>query len=159
MVPSQLAPKKSILGEIRPNRMYSDHGWIHYHGNIIGQIQGLQLEEMSQAQHPFLVNARISVGCPLSFEISSDQPLPPRLMDRAVLCYQFNPRASQHFALFRNVCPRFIRIYPLNSTATLANQMQAFLQEEACFLAQNQRDFNAQEFYQQHCPPLASANL
>ena len=114
---------------------------------------------MSRAQQPFAVNARISVGCPLSFEISSEQPLPPRLTDRAVLCYQFNPRASRHFALFRDVSPRFIRIYPLKSTASLANQMQVFLQEEASFLAKNESDFNAQEFYQQHCPLLAGADL
>ena len=156
LVPSQLASKKSILGEIRPYRIFSDHGWIHYHGNIIGTLQGLHLTSPSHRQTSLFLKPKISVGCPLSFEVSSDQPLPPVFTDRAVFCYQFNPRVSQHLALFKDVRPRFVRIYPLKTTATLVDQIQTFLQEEAHFLAAHQQDFNAQEFYQQHFPQLAT---
>ena len=111
-------------------RVYRDRGWAFSQNQIIGNMAGLQLDPLISPKSSLPKYQKLEVGQPLSFELSSQRPIPEAIAQRALFRYQFNPDPTLHYALFQNLIPQFIRIYPLRSTASLTKLARKFLQEK-----------------------------
>ena len=111
-------------------RIYRDRGWAFYQHQIMGHLTGLQFDPLVPPQSSLPTHRNLEVGQPISFEMSSQMMIPEAIAQRALFQYQFNPDPTLHYALFQNIIPQFIRIYPLRSTASLRKLAHKFLQEK-----------------------------
>lgn len=125
------------LGWLLPKRkrVYRDCGWVFYDDQVIGGLSGLRLHPLvdhSPTADSSMVDSseQLALGQPLSFEVSSQLPIPQAIANQALLLYQFNPSPELHHALFRNLVPQFVRIYPFRSSASLERLTRKFLREE-----------------------------
>lgn len=114
-------------------RIYRDRGWIFYHDQIIGGLSGLRLNPLAPASAS-IPSKPITMGQPISFEMSSQAPIPEDIAQRALFLYQFNSQLGLHYALLQNLIPQFVRIYPFRSSASLVKLTRKFLQEEKAVL-------------------------
>ena len=140
---------KNPLGFSTPRRIYSDNGWVHLQGQIVGQVQGLRLKSIVGDDSPFKISPRLSIGIPASFEICSQQALPVAIAAKALFLYQFEQKPGFHYALFQDVRPRFVRIYPSQSSSALVGLIEQFLIDEGDFIHQRQSQLSNVDFYRE----------
>ena len=152
MIPTdtiRLRKPHNPLGLSIPERIYADRGWVYQSRRMIGQVQGLQLQSIVNNSSPFKISPRLSAGIPVSLEISAHQPLPDKIAAKALFLYQFEQDPGFHYALFQNIKPRFVRIYPFQSSASLGEMAEQFLTDEINFIQQRQSQLTNVEFYRE----------
>ena len=127
------------LGIPMPKRIYSEQGWAFQRNQLIGTIEGLKLNSPGPEDSPFQISKRLTLGVPLSFELSSEQRLPAAIAAKARFLYQFESAPSQHYGLFQDLVPQFVRIYPFKSAQQFSAQITQFLAAEQAFWQQRHR--------------------
>jgi hypothetical protein len=121
------APRHSNpLGLNLPRRIYGEQGYLFQGERQVGIVQGLQLQPIFPADSPFTVSKRLSIGTPLSFELSSKQAIPAELAAQALFFYRFKDESRCHYGVFQDIAPRFVRIYPRKSSQELPLQRRQF---------------------------------
>jgi hypothetical protein len=126
----QAQSRKNRWSLPKRRRVYRDRGWFFSQGQIMGNLTGLQFDPLVPPNSSQPKVKSLEVGHPISFEMSSQYVIPEAIAQRAAFRYQFNPDPTLHYALFQNLIPQFIRIYPLRSTASLNKLAQKFLLEK-----------------------------
>ncbi|MCG8362079.1 MAG: hypothetical protein MJA27_01950 [Pseudanabaenales cyanobacterium] len=150
MIPTdtvKLRTPQNLLGFSTSNRIYSDRGWVYRKRRIIGQVQGLRIKSIVSDPSPFKISPRLSNGIPTSFEISAQQPLPAAIAAKALFLYQYEQEPGFHYALFQDIKPRFVRIYPFQSPLALVGLVEQFLIDEENFIRQRQLQLKNVDFY------------
>lgn len=143
----KISKKNNPLNLPKKQRIYSKQGWVHLNDQIIGQVQGLRIQSIANHNFPFKINPRISSGIPVSFEISTSQPLPQEISGKALFRYQFEELPGFYYAMFQNIKPRFVRIYTLQLKSTLLEQIQQFFSDKEDFIREHYAQLKNVDFY------------
>ena len=91
---------------------------------------GIDTKQSIGNHNPPQGTPQLALGQSLSFEISTEHPVPDAIAQRASFLYQFNQSPTLHHALLQDLIPQFMRIYAFRSTASLVRLVHNFLQEE-----------------------------
>ncbi|MGF1538085.1 MAG: hypothetical protein ACFB4J_16595 [Elainellaceae cyanobacterium] len=127
-------------------RRYSSGGWLICDRRVTARCQGLTLGELSTPS-PFKPIRRIAPSIPLSFEALSEFPLAARAASQAIFCCQLSN--SEFLTIFRQIVPRFVKVYPFEGRDAILEQTKQFLIEEAWFISENYARLRHILFYQQ----------
>lgn len=151
-----------------PQREYAPYGWLILGRRVAGQIDQLRIGALESyplesystegrktaekvAEAIFKPIKRLTASIPLSFQLESPCPLPCVLAARGSFAYQFPGEPFPHRAIFRQIVPRFVRIYPFWPSATqnsaLLNAVDRMLADEAAFIAKNYEQLRLVPFY------------
>lgn len=130
-----------------PQRRYQSQGWLIFNGQITSTLENLVIEPIGAKDSPFDIVQRIGPAIPLSFEVKSALPLPALLSAQAAFAFEL-PNADFSFhSIFRQMRPRFVRIYPFREIATLSMQAKQLLSEEALFVTNHCHRLRQVPFY------------
>lgn len=130
-----------------PERTYQSQGWLIHHYQLIAHLDGLRINPIFSANGPFKPLCRLAPAIPVSFEINSSQTLPAQVIDQATLVCEFHNVEFPYHAVFRNVSPHYVRIYPFNQQADLLRNTKQLLADEAAFVTQNREQLKKVAFF------------
>lgn len=128
-------------------RVYHSRGYLIAHRLIIASLTGLEIGAIAAEQALFQPMQRLAPAVNLAFEVRSTQPLPQPIAAQSVFTCQLPESRRPYRAVFRQVQPRFVRIYPFFGIAALTDQVEALQIEESRFVAQNQARLRQIPFY------------
>ena len=143
--------KKRIFSVWVPvsERLYAPEGWMVVEGQTIGTIHGLKISPIGPSNSPFKVHPHLGPAVPISFEARSTRSLPPSLIARAKFACEFPESEPPYYAVFHQVQPRFVRVYPLTATTSLAETVKTLLLEEENFIQKNYLRLQQVPFYRE----------
>ena len=128
-------------------RVYQTRGYLIRDRQIIASLSGLEIGAIG-SEHPlFKPIQRLAPAVALAFEARSTRPWPRQVVSQSVLTCQLPESHRPYRAVFRQVQPRFVRIYPFAGLAALTEQVKALQTEETLFVAQNQERLRQIPFY------------
>lgn len=132
-------------------RQYGQEGWIIHQGKVIGSLNHLEIGDLTTEGNLFKPIKRLAPAVPVSFEIRSRRLLPYRVSMDAKFCYQFRDEPWVHYAVFRNVLPKFVRMYSVQSSHRRQVILKArqLLIDEAEFVAKNRDQLKKVPFYRE----------
>lgn len=133
-----------------PKRVYSSHGILLWKQHPAFSLSGLKLTSLFPESSPFSQLKRLSTGIPLSFEISSFAPLPEALIQQATLTCQIQSEDRVHYAIFRDIIPKFVHIVPNHGVLPLGQQVKDCLRKESKFVRTHWKTLQKNEFYRQY---------
>lgn len=135
-------------------RHYQSQGWLIYDGQVIAALECLTLGSIFSEASPFTPIQRMAPALPISFEVQSSQPLPTQVSRQATFTCELQGTDFPFHSIFRQICPRFVRVYPFGKTLTLSaalsTQVKQLLAEESLFIANNYFRLRQVPFYQKH---------
>ena len=152
MIPTEvikLRKSNTPLGLSISERIYADKGWVYQSGRMLGKVQGLRLHSIAMDSSPFKITPRLSAGIPISFEMSAHHPFSEAIAAKALFRYQFEQEPGFYYALFKDIKPRFVRIYPLQSSSPLEKLAEQFLHDEDTFIQRHQAQLMTVDFYRE----------
>lgn len=130
-----------------PQRQYQSQGWFIYNGQPIAALDDLVIGSASTEDSPFSPIQRIAPAIPVSFEVKSARPLPGKLYAQATLTCEIPDADFPFFSIFRQVRPRFVKVYPFRKIANLSTQVTQLLTDEARFVETNRHQLKQVPFY------------
>ena len=137
-----------------PQRQYQSQGWLIYDGRVMTALEGLTLGSVFSEDSPFKPIQRMAPALPVSFEVQSSQPLPTQVSTQASFTCELQDTDFPFHNIFRQICPRFVRVYPFGKTTalstTLSAQVKQLLADEALFIKNNYARLKQIPFYKTH---------
>lgn len=128
-------------------RVYHHQGYLICQGQIVADLQSLDIGVVGSQQGPFQAIQRLAPAVNLAFEIRSRCSLPETVLTQARFAYQLPNSPAPYRAVFRQICPRFVRIYPFVGVTTLPAQVVQMQAAEQHFVGQNQARLRQIPFY------------
>ena len=133
-----------------PERIYQTQGWLICDQKIVAHIEELKLGFVFSSESPFSSIGRLAPSIPVSFEVKSSRPLPIQLHPQAAFVCEVPDTAFKHHAVFREISPRFVRLYPFCEDSSLLEKVRTMLKEEKIFIAKNYERLRHIPFYQKN---------
>ena len=130
-----------------PERIYSPEGWMLVNGQTVATIQSLEISPVGGENSPFTVHPHLGPAVPISFEVTSVEPLPSSVSSEATFTCKLPDGSRQYYSIFRQAKPRFVRVYPFGSDRLLADIVTSFLTEERDFVFQHSSQLKNVPFY------------
>ncbi len=118
---------KNPLRQQTSKRIYSEKGWLFEGDHWIGLLQGVHFEPFCPPDSPFKLSPRLSLGIPVSFEVSSNHPLPKSIAKQAAFLYQFDQEPGTYYGIFQKMIPQLVCIYPFVSPQLFREQIRCLL--------------------------------
>ncbi len=128
-------------------RVYHSQGHLICQGQIVADLQSLEIGVVGTQQGLFKAIQRLAPAVNLAFEIKSPRSLPETVLTQARFAYQLPNSPSSYRAVFRQICPRFVRIYPFVGATAVPKQVVQMQAEEQHFVGQNQARLRQIPFY------------
>lgn len=117
-----------------PERSYLSRGWATDREQMIANLEGLAIRPAVTTNSPANLPLRLGPGVPLDFELQSHQPLPTKIARTATMACSFG---GIHYAVFRGIRPRFVRIYPFAGQDSVADAVRQLLEAERAFIVEH----------------------
>ena len=133
-----------------PEKIYDPQGWLISQGKIVAYIKGLEVGSVFSERSPFEPVRRINPSIPVSFEVESTNSLPTEVLRQAAFACQFEDEVFSYHALFKNVVPRFAKIYSFDTNNSVLDRVKQMLQAETMFITQNYERLRRVPFYQKN---------
>lgn len=130
-----------------PERYYQKQGWLIYNQQLTAHLEALTIDSIFPKDSPFKPIHRLSSGVPISFQVRSSCPLTPQIAAQAAFTTQLPETDHPYYAVFRQVKPRFVKIYPFRATMRLLQDVEQTLVAESRFVSQNQEQLSQVSFY------------
>ncbi|MEO1210605.1 MAG: hypothetical protein AAFX78_13795 [Cyanobacteria bacterium J06638_20] len=136
--------------KIRPQRQYQGQGWLIWNDQTIACLSGFEIGSLDTEDAAFRLPKRLAPSVPISFEAQSRYPLPITILDGALMACELPNTPTPFRTLFRNIVPRFVRIYPFDIRMSLLANVRQMKMDEAEFIAQNREQLKGLPFYQDY---------
>ncbi|MEM9567937.1 MAG: hypothetical protein AAF974_06475 [Cyanobacteria bacterium P01_E01_bin.34] len=130
-----------------PERIYAAEGWMIVDGQTAATIQSLQISPLGGDNSPFSVHPHLGPAVPITFEAVRLKALPASISSEATFVCKLPDEIRPFYSMFRQVKPRFVRVYPFGSARSLTDIVQSFLIEEKDFVLQNSSQLRNVPFY------------
>ena len=138
----------SLGQRIAPRRLYQTQGWLSYRHQIIAHFDELKVGSIFTHNLPLKSIQRIAPAVPISFQVKSSQPLPTQVCAQSTFVCELPKTDFPYHAVFRQIRPRFVRIYPFEGIASLLEKVAKMLQDRDYFIAENYQQLKRVPFYQ-----------
>ncbi len=133
-----------------PQRRYQPQGWLIYDQKIVAHFDSLEIGLIFPKDSPFSVSPRIAPAVPISFEVRSAQRLPLAVCDRAALVCELPKADFPYHSVFRQMLPRFVKVYPYQASDSLVNLVGRMLADMELFISQNYERLKQVPFYREN---------
>ena len=144
----QRISKKVFSVEIPvPTRRYQSQGWIILDGHLVASFDKLVLGDINANDSPFAPIRRLAPAIPISFEVSSAQPLPDQVSACASLSCNVPGAEFPYLSLFHQLCPRFVAVYPITQGNSLVAKAKQKEIDKRVFIQQNANRLKQVPFY------------
>ena len=109
-----------------PKRIYHTKGGVIWGRQLSFSLSELRIQNLFSKSSIFPELKRLAVGVPISFEIQSSEPLPRDICQQAMLTCRISERKDIYYNVFRDVTPKFVKIFPHQSIMHLTDQISFF---------------------------------
>lgn len=121
---TQIVPRKIFSSWVPlPKRVYHSKGGVIWGSQLSFSLSELRMQSLFEKSSIFPELNRLAVGIPVSFEIQSVRPLPKAICKQAMLTCQMPGRENSYCSVFREVTPKFVKIFPYQSIMHLTDQI------------------------------------
>ena len=133
-----------------PERRYHSQGALIYDQQDIACLDALELGAASSDDSPLKPIRRLAPSIPISFQVKSSQPLPNQVSSQSTFACELSNTDFPYRTIFRQIQPRFVRVYPFESNNSLIDKVEQMLTDEAAFISENYGYLKRVPFYQKH---------
>ena len=127
-------------------REYESIGWLFNKNYHLGWLQAIEVQPLENSGL-FKIMPRLGVAIPLSFEVRSDQPLPQVISSLSCFSCIFPETISPYWAIFREMRPRYVKVFAFNQTASIPETLRQFMKAEEAFVTENRQHLVQVPFY------------
>ncbi|MEL6552050.1 MAG: hypothetical protein AAFQ63_01115 [Cyanobacteria bacterium J06621_11] len=131
-------------------RVYQSQGWLIHNQRIVAHFDNLEIGLIFPKDSPFKVSRRIAVAVPIAFEVRSTQHLPLEVRARATLVCELPKADFPYHSVFRQILPRFVKIYDYRENCSLLDQVRDMLAAMDVFVSQNYDRLKRVPFYREN---------
>ncbi|MEM1367145.1 MAG: hypothetical protein AAGG02_03845 [Cyanobacteria bacterium P01_H01_bin.15] len=128
-------------------RSYQTQGWIIFKERVVASFDKLALGNINANNSSFASIRRLGAAVPVSFEVSSAQPLPSQLSTCASFSCTVPDTEFPYLSLFHRMLPRFVAIYPFTLGDSLVNKAKQMELDMYQFVQQNAHRLQQVPFY------------
>ncbi|MEM6452423.1 MAG: hypothetical protein AAF635_03405 [Cyanobacteria bacterium P01_C01_bin.69] len=132
-----------------PERVYQHQGWLIYDQKIVAHFDNLKVGLVFPKSSPFKVSPRIAPAIPIAFEVRSAQRLPLEVCAKAALVCELPKANFPHHSVFRQILPRFVKVYAYQVNGSLLDQVETMLAAMDLFISQNYERLKRVPFYRE----------
>lgn len=109
-----------------PKRLYHTKGGVIWDKQLSFSLSELRIQNLFSKSSIFPELRRLAVGVPISFEVQSSEPLPRNICQQAMLTCRMPEGENIYHSVFRDVTPKFVKIFPRQSIMHLTDQIGFF---------------------------------